>query len=129
MVENKSLDGAHFNPQIWPELTKQYGNGMLIHNPACYGLWFYYGLGYSVYVNKIKDKLLMEGEPEPITNHKQLFSAASMLYGSEPEEMIRFWPMIDAECTRQFIPIMPALYKFNSPIIISRVGPGYIEAT
>jgi len=122
MPENKTLAGVTLDPQVWPELTKEHGKGMLAHHPACYALWFYYGLGYDSYTRRIRDKILLEGEPEPVTNHKQLFKSASMLYGVEPEEMVRFWPYVDAECRRQWIPIMPDPYKFNKPLLI--VGPG-----
>lgn len=118
MPHNKLFKHITFEPQIWPELTQQHGHGMLIHHQACYALWFYYGVGYNTYVKRIRDKILIEGEKEPIVNHKELMKSTSILYGVEPEQMIRFWQDIDIECIRTFKPLMPDFLRFNKPIVI-----------
>ena len=119
MVVDKSNIKIAFEVQVFPELTKQYGAGLLEHSPECYALWWYYGTAYNVYVHRVRDKILYEGEAEPNTNFKQLFNNIARAYGVEPEAMIRYWPVIDAECGRQMLPLMPVGYRFDKPIIIT----------
>ena len=115
---DKSTVTLQLEPRIWPELTVERGQGYLRHTPACYSLWFYYGIGMNVYIERIRDKIYLEGDPEPQTNHKQLFASAAKLYGVEPEEMIRHWPDVDQHCHYTRTAIMLPAYRFAKPALV-----------
>jgi len=101
-----------------PPTFRQYEppDGCLISNPACHALWYYYIVAYENYRTYVIDPIIMEGDPDPVVNFKQLFSSIALAYGVKPEKMIKFWDKIDAQCFILGIPELPDQeeYRFNT---------------
>lgn len=99
-------------PQFTPYLIKN--GGCLPDDRDCHALFF-----YAIYARKLyEDKYLgreiqYEGEAEVPPDFPRKFKTAAMIYGADPERMIRFWPEVEAQFEAASIPQVPEFLRFN----------------
>lgn len=101
-----------YTPQIFTPFI--YPDGMLDQDMACHALWFYYLNAMDTYENQIRDQIVYEGDPDPELNFMQIFSSAALIYGVEPERMLKFWGNVDAQAKKLNYPELMERYKFKS---------------
>ncbi len=91
-------------------------NGFLDEHPESHALWNYYLCARGAYERTIKDVIVLEGDPDPAANFKQLFVNMAQLYGVQPEAMAKCWRQVDMQCDLINMPRLPDedRYRFNS---------------
>jgi len=84
-------------------------------NIGIHGLWYYYISALEIYKFVIDD-IQYEDEPnkEDMFNLSQLFTSTAVLYGVNPEQMTRYWELIDEQAEILELPILPDSFKFNT---------------
>ena len=99
-------------------------NGYLDTSREAHGLWNYYICARNAYETHVHETaILFEGEKNPVTNFRQLFTSMAEMYGVQPEAMAKCWDMVDKQCEYIELPRLPdeEQYRFNrTPIIITR---------
>ena len=58
---------------------------------------------------------MLEGDPDCVPNFRQLFTSTAIMYGVQPEQMIKFWGNVDMQCDVLGIGKLPDedCYRFN----------------
>jgi len=84
-------------------------------NIGIHGLWYYYISALEIFKFKI-DGWQYEDEPnkEDTFNLQQLFTSIALLYGVNPEQMTRYWGLIDKQAEILDLPTLPDSFKFNT---------------
>lgn len=72
-------------------------NGFIPVERAAHALMYYALLAKKQYDELIVDPLVYEGENDVVPNFHQLFKSIALMYGVEPQEMIRFWINVDMQ--------------------------------
>ena len=94
-----------FTPHLFPDYVRPLG--MLVEHKACHALFYYYLISRKSYEDIILDPIVLEGEKDPEFNFHQLFKSIATAYGVEPEQMIKFWANVDAQCAMLQLPKLP----------------------
>lgn len=87
--------------------------GWLDADIACHALWYYYTLARLNYEECEKDVIVLEGDPDPQFDNFQLFKSISMIYGTSPERMLKFWPNVRMQATALNLPALPKKYMYD----------------
>lgn len=72
-------------------------NGWLVDKPACHAL-FYYACLAAKHVQNVADNITYEGEISAEGrgfDARSVMKSVALMYGVQPEEMIRFWSNVD----------------------------------
>ncbi len=89
-------------------------NGLLTPDPVEHALFYYYVNARKVYEDFILNQpIIMEGDPDPEYNFRQLFTSTAALYGVKPEEMYKAWSVIDRQVLSLNLPLLPDEYQYR----------------
>lgn len=91
-------------------------NGYLIPgNRACHALFYYHMLARRRYEEE-SETIKLEGD-DAETDYKVMLQSICKLYGCKPEEAIRFWPEVIAQCIKLGVPTLldEEKYRHNKP--------------
>lgn len=90
----------NFKITFTPITFKKYvREGALVDQPGCHAL-MYYALIQSKNVFEAdggKKATAFEGDRDSESDAFQLFQSIALAYGTTPEEMVRFWKVVDAQ--------------------------------
>lgn len=99
--------------QMFPEQTVPVG--ALAPTNACQALWRYYITMQALLREYRKPRL--EGDKFELQPQKTMRGVAK-LYNVTPDEMIRYWPLVDMQCDLMLQRRMEPEYRFDKPVII-----------
>ncbi len=71
--------------------------GFLANTRACQALFFYATRAKHVYDTHVKNPVVLEGDEDPPYDLRQLFKSVALMYGVEPEEMVKYWSNVDMQ--------------------------------
>ncbi len=111
---------VQWEPRLFMDYVKP--KGWLEQDTTCHALFFYYLMARRAYEENIKDPVFLEGHIDLEVNFKQLFTSIARLYGTTPEEMVRFWSNVDMQCYALKLPKLADGYKFNKKIEVNSDG-------
>jgi hypothetical protein len=119
MSDKTKILTVRFTPHLFPDYVIPLG--MLPEHAGAHALFYYYLLARKQYEEIIIDPIVLEGDKDPEFHLKQLFTSIALAYGIEPEEMVKFWPHVDAQCAITQLPKMPEgdQFRFNGVSEIS----------
>ena len=92
--------------------------GHLPDRQACHALFYYY-LRASYNYEKQQNAVVLEGEPDPVFNFKNLYNGVALWYGVSPEEMNAFWNAVDRQVLAMGLPLLPHFLRFFGNEIIT----------
>ena len=91
-------------------LAYQKPNGFLCPERQCHGLFYYFLVASNAREREL-DGIVLEGQEDPKTNYRQLFTTIANLYGSSPENMNNHWQCVDMQALALKLP------KMNDPVV------------
>lgn len=87
-------------------------NGMLDEYLETHALFYYYLLAMRQYQEKIESvPIVLEGNPDPQVDFKQLYLSVARMYEVDPEKMANAWHQIDMQCRILGYPPLPDKYR------------------
>jgi len=96
-------------------------NGYLLPDRACHGLFYYYLCAQRVYEQNVEvERVIYEGDLDPVLKFRDLFTSLSALYGVSANKMSKYWDVVDKQCDLMGFPRLPdeEQYRFDSKIIL-----------
>ena len=92
--------------------------GALTRDPACHALMCY-ALQVKVNLEAKNETIKYEESGDlDLGNYKQLWVSTATSYGVEPEEMVKYWPNIDAQLAALGSPTVPEIFKMRSVLVV-----------
>lgn len=79
----------------YDELLPENG-GFLPRDVPAHALWHYYMIARRSYELE-KDGFAYEGDVSPDFNGEQTFRSIALVHGCNPNDMIKFWPVIETQ--------------------------------
>ncbi len=101
---------------LFPGYMQPYG--YLSPARECHALFYYYLCAMRVYENEIVgERIVYEGEQDPIYKFRNLFTSLAALYNVSSEKMAAYWDLVDAQADLMMFPRLPdeEKYRFNTP--------------
>ena len=79
--------------------------GYIPDKPEACALFYYYLLARKAY-EETENAIVLEGDPDPTANFKQLYTSVAFIFGVNPEKMGYYWEPVDRECKRADLPLL-----------------------
>lgn len=98
----------------------EFFNGSLPAQVEAHAL-FSYALKASLAYDWEENGVRYEDEPEPVpANYRRILEQTAVLYKSDPDSMVKFWPQVEEQFARLNLLCVPneEKYRFNAPNII-----------
>lgn len=103
-----------FQPVIYHDLIAP--KGFLNSEPACHALWTYYTMA-RMNSEKINETIVVEGDTSDhahLYNFIQLMRSIALVYGVQPERMVKFWKNVDLTCHVLGLPRLEMKYRLDT---------------
>lgn len=110
----KSSIGGTFVPNrvpLYEGLVRP--KGFLLPDLACHALFHYFNTAASNWKRE-KERILLEGERD-MYNYHQLFLSIARMYAVDPNDMEKFWSVVDFQADVLGLTRLPAERKYRSP--------------
>lgn len=88
--------------------------GFIVADPACHAL-LHYAMMMKENLKNHKDpnEIKLEASTDQDINHRQVWKSIALMYGVEPEEMVKYWPNVTATLLANASEDLPERYKMR----------------
>lgn len=118
MPTEKTPHGLPFDPVVQLFPGYMIPRGYLTTARETHALFYYYLCARQKYENEEGDHPLpvLEGHDDPdpsLAQYRQLFKSIARMYGVTPEAMAKAWDVVDKQCVKLRLPLMPDGEKYR----------------